>query len=288
MLLSVVIPTCNRPELLGRCLSRLMPDKQTFKGAYEIIVSDDGDPTVEQFVRERFSSVRWVRGPRRGPAANRNRGSREAGGQWLVFTDDDCLPEEGWLAAYAAAIGEHATLSALEGAIHPDGDLSHDLAECPVNLVGDCFWSANVAIERSLFFAVGGFDENYRLAAHEDQDLFLRLKRMTSVAFVPNARVRHPVRYRSLRTSLMELNKRGLNWLYFASKNLDDLGYEGRWGIATAWYRSQLAALWQAARHGHPRQAIYAMAWLVYGGPFLGFHLGIKNTFGTGGASSAP
>src|SRR5688500_16589114 len=94
---SVVIPTYHRNDLLARCLRQLVPGRQTLDASrYEVIVTDDGrDTTAEAMIRDQFSFVRWVRGPQRGPAANRNNGVKHARGEWVVFTDDDCVPTEG-------------------------------------------------------------------------------------------------------------------------------------------------------------------------------------------------
>ena len=42
MFLSVIIPTCNRNDLLRKCLNNLIPDFQSIDSSkYEIIVTDD-------------------------------------------------------------------------------------------------------------------------------------------------------------------------------------------------------------------------------------------------------
>ena len=104
---SVVIPTYRRNDALARCLNRLMADRQDFPFArYEVIVADDGPDgdNARLLVENTYPWARWVPGPRRGPAANRNRGAAEASGEFLAFTDDDCLPQPGWLAAFAAKL----------------------------------------------------------------------------------------------------------------------------------------------------------------------------------------
>jgi GT2 family glycosyltransferase len=195
---SVIIPTCNRPELLAKCLQQLAPGVQTMdSNRYEVIVTDDsvGNET-EAMVKESFPWVRYTRGPRRGPAANRNHGATLSEAPWLVFTDDDCLPEAGWLQAYANAIQQHPNGKAFEGAILPDDwtMLKKDMAECPVNTTGAMFWSANIMVEKKLYDQVGGFDERFRMPANEDQEIYGRLQRQGKVVFFGDAIVVHPVR----------------------------------------------------------------------------------------------
>ena len=103
----MVVPTYRRNDSLARCLDQLVEGRQTLPfHMYEVIVSDDGPEgsNARLLVEEKYPWVRWVAGPARGPAANRNRGASQARGGWLVFTDDDCLPQAGWLAAYAARL----------------------------------------------------------------------------------------------------------------------------------------------------------------------------------------
>ena len=198
---SVVIPTYRRNDSLAACLDRLAHGVQTLPAHdYEVIVADDAPEGVNarEMVRERFPAVRWVAGPGKGPAANRNRGSAEARGAWLVFTDDDCLPLPGWLAAYAARLDapdgaalrvlEGPTTSGLEGGFSP-------FMSAPLNDKGGCLWSCNFAIERRFFGEVGQFDDGFPHPHLEDVDLRLRLEdRGQEYPFVPSAVVEHPPR----------------------------------------------------------------------------------------------
>jgi len=94
LLISVIIPTCHRNEDLSLCLDALRPDNQkSLFNPYEVIVNDDGSKsTAEELIRAKYAWARWVAGPRRGPAANRNAGARNARGAWVLFLDDDCIP----------------------------------------------------------------------------------------------------------------------------------------------------------------------------------------------------
>jgi GT2 family glycosyltransferase len=197
MLFSIIIPTCHRNDLLAVCLERVAASVQRIgTDRCEIIVTDDGSAsTAEAMLRQRFPAVRWVAGPRRGPAANRNHGARAAVGEWLVFTDDDCLPDPGWLPAYLTVAGAAPALQVMEGRTWADRPQTHPLEISPVNHAGGNLWSCNFAIRRECFLALGGFDERFPYAAMEDMELNARLqKRGINPRFVADASVLHPWR----------------------------------------------------------------------------------------------
>ena len=200
-----------------------MPGTQTLAAAaYEVIVSDDGaGEGAETFCRQRYPWVRYVRGPRRGPAANRNNGASIAAGDWLVFTDDDCLPDAGWLHAYVCAIDAYPDCKAFEGAIWPDDEelLKKDMAECPVNTKGGFFWSANIMVDKIIFNQVGKFDEVYQIAANEDQELFKRILQKTAVPFIKTSVIEHPVRIGSVKKKIIKSNQYVRNWLIFRCRS---------------------------------------------------------------------
>lgn len=173
------------------------PGTQTLAAArYEVVVSDDGaSPTAAALVGERFPWARWQAGPRRGPAANRNAGARAARGAWLVFTDDDCLPAPGWLAAFAARVDAGAPVRVLEGRTDSGGAPVGAFDYVPDNLTGGFLWSCNLAAERAFFLALGGFDEGFPFAHLEDVELRMRLEQGRHPwEWVPAAHVAHPPR----------------------------------------------------------------------------------------------
>jgi GT2 family glycosyltransferase len=194
--LSVVVPTCRRNVQLDSCLRRLAPGTQTLDPErYQVIVTDDGAPEdAEEMVRTRFPWARWVEGPRRGPAANRNAGARRATGEWIAFVDDDCLPDPDWLAAIERQSREPAT-DAIEGiTVCPDKS-DNPLEEHVENLDGGALWSCNLAVRRAVFEQLGGFDEDYTEACFEDVDLRWRLQRSgASLRFCTDVLVIHPTR----------------------------------------------------------------------------------------------
>ena len=186
MRISVIVPTRDRAGRLNECLRRI-------QGADEIVVTDDSEmASTRELLQRDYKNVVWVQGPRRGPAANRNRGAAASSGDWLVFIDDDCLPTEDWLSEIRNATAE---CDVVEGrTICPDKQ-NHPLDDIVENLTGDLLWSCNLAMRRSLFERLGGFDEDFLIAGGEDLELARRLRMNTSrIHFASGATVYHPVR----------------------------------------------------------------------------------------------
>lgn len=222
MLISVVIPTCNRNDLLSKCLELLDPKNQTITEAYEVIVTDDNkDLAAKNLIEEKYSWATWVEGPHKGPASNRNSGARFAKGEWIVFIDDDCLPKNNILNKYKNAIIENPDCGAFEGSIIPDdwNLMKDEMAECPINTDGNCFWSANICVQKKLFLEIKGFDELFLIAAQEDQDIFERLKKHTRIPFLKECVVVHPVRYGSVKKRVKGMKTEFANWIYYTEKH---------------------------------------------------------------------
>jgi hypothetical protein len=270
--ISVVIPTRHRLDSLARCLERLAPGVQTLAAdRYEVIVTDDGaDPTAEAMVRERFPQARWTAGPRRGPAANRNNGASKASGNWLIFIDDDCLPSQQLLSEYAAFFAKGGR--AAEGAIHAaGGDPSSDLAECPVNVSGGCFWSANIGLDRATYDATGGFDETYKYAAHEDVALRERVLQLTPIAFLSKAIVDHLVRQPTLIDKLRRLPQEWDAWAHHVSADGGSGTIKRRSPLG--FFRVEMTRYARGVPHHlmnrRPRSAVVAAAYLLAGVPYV-------------------
>ena len=187
---SIVIPTYQRPDLISRCLSKLNHQDISNEVKYEIIVGDDsGDEETRLLIEEKFSTVRWVRSPGRGPAANRNFGASHAKGEWVVFIDDDTEPHPEFLKGYfeMASTGQYKVL---EGKIICPDKRNSPFYRMPENLIGNIFASGNIAFQRSTFNKLGGFDEE--LEVMEDMEMAYRIRtRAIPYAFCPKAVVNH-------------------------------------------------------------------------------------------------
>ena len=173
---SVVVPTCDRLAGLEACLDAL--DSQTFAERLEVVVVDDGSVGADGVagIVARHPKARLVRQNAAGPAAARNAGARQAGGETLCFTDDDCLPEVDWVEQLMEAIENGA--DAVAGRIlSPPGalaDAAEIISRAPA-LAGEPFAPSNNLACRKAVLEDVPFDESYRRAAAEDRDWCIRL-----------------------------------------------------------------------------------------------------------------
>ena len=97
--LSVIICTYNRVELLGKCVNSLMTQTAR-KENYEIIVIDNNstDNTADLIRKIKIinSNLRYVKEANQGLSYARNRGWKEAKGEYIAYIDDDCKADNNW------------------------------------------------------------------------------------------------------------------------------------------------------------------------------------------------
>jgi len=224
MKISVVIPTWNRPELLIKCLVKLS-EQDISKEIYEVIVVTDG-PDMDTcsvvgllFEKERFSNLHcYSLDEKKGPAAARNKGAEKAKGELIVFTDDDCLPQQDWLSTYYNFYQSvHKTEAAFTGrTIVPQPATPTDYEKNIAHLETAEFITANCAITKKAFEKVNGFDEDFPIASREDSDMHFRIiKNAIPLYTVQDAIVTHPVRKANWGISLKEQKKSLFNALLF-------------------------------------------------------------------------
>ena len=187
--ISVVIPCKDRAESLHRALVSV--SEQTMLPDEVIVVDDGSEPPLR--VSERYAMpVKIIRQRNQGPAAARNRGVREAAGEWIALLDSDDVwfPEK--LATQWQLITQHKTagfcVSNMEMHGWPpmafpltptagDEGLIEDALDRL--LPGRFIPTPGVMFRKDMFIKVGGFDE--RLWYCEDYDLWLRLAATTKV-----------------------------------------------------------------------------------------------------------
>lgn len=189
--ISVVIPTKDRPDLLRRCLRAVL--EQRCEVNVEVLVVNDAGCPLEAVARAE-DGVILLEGPGHGPASARNVGIAHASGEIVVFTDDDTIPQPGWLAAATRALGSASDAVGVVGkVVAPRFDPLYEHSVMSGHGVGN-FLTCNAAYRRDALIATGGFDIGFPYPAAEDRDLGYRMQQMGPVIFEPTMVVEHPAR----------------------------------------------------------------------------------------------
>ena len=194
-LLSIIIPTYNRPHLLldavRSALAQTMED-------LEIIVVDDGSP--EPVKLSEYPRLKLVRLDKNsGGAVARNVGAKEARGRYISYLDDDdqLLPHMAQVSLEALASTTLpkpvAVLSGIE-VIGKNGRVIQKRIP-PTLLRGSHFCLEKIepgqsfhtkqtmVVEREVLLSIGGFDETFTSRIHTE--LFLRLNPVCSLLGLP-------------------------------------------------------------------------------------------------------
>jgi len=121
--LTVGICTLNRAASLRRTLVSLAECVVPTGVELEIVVADNGSTDDTPDVIKEFETslpVRRIAEPRQGLSHARNAVVGAARGGYLLWTDDDCVVDRRWLAAYAGAIDRWPDAAVLGGPIRPE------------------------------------------------------------------------------------------------------------------------------------------------------------------------
>lgn len=186
MLLSVVIPTFDRPELLRETL-RLLATQSVAPD--EVVVVDNG--TVPASISEdpnRPFALRYFRiAARAGVARARNFGAERARGSYVAFLDDDDFWNPDYVERLRGIIGkrEPGAAAMIVGSIEQLDSRSSSVPERHFyRFAGNdpgleaCFYfnpgylGSCLTVERSVFLELGGFDTAFDTG--EDKELAMR------------------------------------------------------------------------------------------------------------------
>ena len=231
VLISVVVPTCNRGDLIQECLDSLF--SQEFpKDQYEIIIIDSSSTdVVEKIIKQSFPvaepKISYFYQKKEGPSAARNLGIEKASGDIIYFFDDDCIADLRCLQIIYSAY-DREEIGGVEGRIagynsstiaQKYGDyLFHRTNVEPGELIpdGDGPITCNASYKKDVLMAVQGFDTQF--TSLEDLDIALRIRKK---GFVFKHKSEAVV-YHKHRTSLNEILTRAYYYAFNGGKLLCD------------------------------------------------------------------
>ncbi len=201
-LVSIIIPSCDKVEMLARCIASLR--EKTAYHPYEILIVDTGsqEPRTREYYQtlESASNIRILSEASRPFNYSRvnNYGAREARGELLLFLNNDVeITNPAWLdeladwaawppigIAGAKLLYPNGSIQHAGAVVGLGGFAGHPFAGCPAfseGSYGSTGWYRNflsvtgacMLMRREVFERLGGFDEEFRLCG-SDVEIGLR------------------------------------------------------------------------------------------------------------------
>ena len=213
----IVVITRNRGERIRPAL-RSIKDIRYPPDRYEVIVVDNGSTdntagVVAQELADALFSWKVVTENVKGICRARNTGWRAAGGNWVIYLDDDAIVPEQWLIAYAEALDAYPEAVVFGGPASLDENLVRPWWWCrKFDWTMSCQdygeelkpypdgghpYGLNMMIRRDVLRQTRGFDlrlDDETSSFADETELFIRLmKTGARLIYVPGTRVVHCV-----------------------------------------------------------------------------------------------
>jgi glycosyltransferase involved in cell wall biosynthesis len=180
---SIIVPTYNRPKQIVLCLEALSRINYPYR-SFEVIVVDDGSRLpVQIFISPFIDKVNLtiVTQENAGPSAARNAGAKVAKGDFLVFTDDDCMPSPDWLQTLSLRFMTSPECAIVGRSVNALADNLFDTASQMLIEYLYAYYnqdpnqarfiiSNNLSLPTKQFHNVGGFDTIFSNAGGEDRE----------------------------------------------------------------------------------------------------------------------
>ncbi len=212
-LVSIIVRTCNRPDILQVALESIK--KQKYENV-ETVIIEDGKNTSEEMIKKNFSELNFQYysfGTHRGRATAGNKGMEIARGEYFCFLDDDdeLFPDHIKILVDSARSREELVVYAVaeECQIRIKSRNPYRIEEkrkriryrqpfCRLLLFKENYLPIQtVLFSRKLYELEGGFDEN--LDCLEDWDLWIRYSLQTDFCFVDHVTSKYYVPFRSVK-----------------------------------------------------------------------------------------
>ena len=215
---SVVIPTYNRGAGLAATLEALGKQEGVLFSEFEIVIIDDGSQNdntrfIQGFIeRNPLLKIAYLKlNKNYGPSVARNIGILKARGEFICFTDDDCVVPKDWIASFKDDFKTNPEIGGSGGWYRPALKQQNFLAyygywiRMPHILVtfkssawserNQCGNTANVCYRKFALQAVGGFNPYFRFASTEDWELKIRMHKARYALLSNGRNVVHQKKY---------------------------------------------------------------------------------------------
>jgi GT2 family glycosyltransferase len=198
---SVIVCSRDRSQHLRRALPSILA---SLRPGDEVVLVDSASRTDDAVALAQEFGIRHVRLTAPGLARARNAGVAASRSPLVAFTDDDCHPDDGWLAAATRAFDERE-VGLVTGRVRSNRPRaeSNSTLDLPDRRVIDGVrdpeglgHGANMVFRREALESIGSFDERLGagtpMRSAEDVDAFFRvLEAGWTLVYEPDASVLH-------------------------------------------------------------------------------------------------
>jgi glycosyltransferase involved in cell wall biosynthesis len=201
--ISVIVPVWNDERRIGQCIEALK--RQSLEPSlFEIIIVDNGSTDSTSAVVSGHAGVILLHESKPGSYAARNHGLAHARGEYVAFTDSDCVPERDWIETGLKAVRDRPDIGVAAGRVafcEPTGKYNRACLNYERylsmrqedNARDGVVITANWFSRKSTLLQHGGFDAT--LKSGGDQELSRKVSRSgLQTVYVPTAVVVHPPR----------------------------------------------------------------------------------------------
>lgn len=207
MKITVLIPTLNRPDIIGDTITSILDNP--YKDFELLIIDQSPDKKTNEIVEKYLlvdKRVRYLAMATAGKTKALNYGVSNCKTDIIAMTDDDCRISKDWIEKIAATFKDYPDLGLLFGSVT---SVSYDVTKGIIHTYlpsGKRFFKlnsrftnsgigANIVVRENVFYAVGGFDEKLGagnpITAYE-YDFFYRVKKKGfAVGVLPSLKVVH-------------------------------------------------------------------------------------------------
>lgn len=234
----IVVATYKRPDDLGRFLEAILPELEAAQDCELVIVNDAShSPEYDAVLCANPGRYEYrVLEKNLGPSGARKAGLADATADYLICTDDDCVPTPYWLPWIRAYVTAHPSVDLIAGrtvsAIGKDAGSWQKLLDLRFTYPAPHSSSAGLVtavtacsvMRRDAYVAVGGFPDDKRGAA-EDSFLTQELLRGGCSYIVPPA----VCTLHKANSSLREVRRRFRN---YGAGGIDTVYAQQNWVLA--------------------------------------------------------
>jgi glycosyltransferase involved in cell wall biosynthesis len=218
-LISVIIPTRNSETTLKQCINSIT--NQTYKN-YEVIIVDNNSTDNTKSIINEFQkndkSIKYYFEEIQGRGQARNAGIKHAKGKTIAMIDSDCIAPKNWLKEITNPIlkeNEMVVMGGEEDKIKNYWTKNIQFANSRFiqrNLNGKYIShldTKNFAIQADL---MKKFMFDPKLKFFEDFDLYLRIKKISKIRYLPELKVMHM--HKNSFNNVIKINFNRAYWCY--------------------------------------------------------------------------